>query len=138
MSVFSANINIAFVTPYRVSRDNHSLDQLMRRSLHHFTIFESSWLSFIGITQKVSLFSIVWQKAPFHAGWETSSTTTTKPCGLYHFYDFFRLHFKSISNLLVTTMLFVAIDTDELVFIVMFRNYFCFHLTPNLIFAKTQ
>ena len=77
----------------------------MRKKFHQVTVFKSTGLRFIGIAHQVTgnTFRLC-QKAPFHTGRKTRTTTAAQTAFLHFFHNIFGRHFKSLLHSCIATI----------------------------------
>src|SRR6266702_3657073 len=108
---FTAYINKGCRNMAGIACNNCSLNQLVRVFLHNHAVFKSAWFAFISITAKVACLVVPGEKAPFHTGRETRSTTPTQSRFLDQFNQFIGLvFFDRFSKRFITSVLMVAIE----------------------------
>jgi hypothetical protein len=59
-----------------VTRDDASLDQLVRIPLHEETVFVRAWLTFVTVHHEVAREHALWRETPLGASRKASATAT--------------------------------------------------------------
>ena len=83
----------------------------MRVLVYDVAVLEGAWLRFVTVADQVNRLGVVWRyETPFHASGESCSTSASEPSGLHLVGNGLRLHGERFFQLLIASILDVAID----------------------------
>src|SRR5690606_20984203 len=90
---FAVDVVVAHADAHGISGDGHALDHDVRVEAQDVTVFESTWLAFVGVAYQVLLTGqVARHEAPFEAGRKARTATSTQARSLDFGNDVLRLH----------------------------------------------